>query len=192
MKVENLKIDKGRLDVNYLSNRVQDDRNFYSEINILQTALRNINVLNSIKPANDVTLPKYIFHADEYYKWECIQAKYYYVNIIEQIRACPTAEQYWINNAHNSANDIHEAYVCNIKIIKDKKLAETYFKILNNILPCNKNLYKWGKSERMSCYFCNVDDTISHLLFECVYAKNVWKIVKHVFFNNHEITQFKI
>jgi hypothetical protein len=42
MKVENLKLDNGRLDVNYLSNRVQDDRNFYSEINILQTALRNI------------------------------------------------------------------------------------------------------------------------------------------------------
>ena len=40
----------------------------------------------------------------------------------------------------------------------------------------------------MSCYFCNTDDTISHLLFECAYAKNVWRIVKHVFFNNHEIT----
>jgi hypothetical protein len=102
MKIENLKLANGRLDANYLSNLVQDDRNFYSEINILQTALRNINMLDSIEPANDVTLPKYIFHADEYYKWECIQAKYYYVHIIEHIRANPTTEQYWINIMHIS------------------------------------------------------------------------------------------
>ena len=32
-----------------------------------------------------------------------------------------------------------------IKVLKDKKLAEINFKILNNILPCNRNLLKWGE-----------------------------------------------
>ena len=43
---------------------------------------------------------------------------------------------------HNKTNKrvIRRSYSCKVKAIKDKKLAETNFKILNNILPCNKNL----------------------------------------------------
>ena len=55
-------------------------------------------------------------------------------------------------------------------------------------MPCNKHLYKWGKSDSMLWYFCNEDESISHLLFECNYARKIWRIVKHVFFKDNEIT----
>ena len=64
-----------------------------------------------------------------------------------------------------------------IKLIKDKKLAETNLKILNNILPCNKNLHKWGKSSTKLCYICGEEESISHLLYHCRHVKPVWEIV---------------
>ncbi len=184
----NLRIINGRLDANYLANLVQDYRNYYREINILQTALRNANINVSFEPDMDIILPKFTYHTDMYYEWECQKSKYYYVKIIEDVKARPTAEQFWYRMAGVSENDIHTAYVRKVKMIKDKKLAETYFKILNNILPCNRNLYKWGKTDSMLCYFCNENETISHLLFECTYAKNVWRLIQNVFFIDKEIT----
>ena len=65
--------------------------------------------------------------------------------------------------------------------MKDKKIAETNFKILNNILPCNRNLFKWGKSDTNLCHFCQEEESVSHLLFECTYAQKVWKLVNDVF-----------
>ena len=54
--------------------------------------------------------------------------------------------------------------------MKDKKLAETNFKILNNILPCNRNLFKWGKCDTNLCHFCQEEESVGHLLLECTYA----------------------
>ena len=51
-------------------------------------------------------------------------------------------------------NFLHTSYVCKVKQLKDKKLVETNFKILNNILPCNGNLSKWGKVTQI--YVCFV------------------------------------
>ena len=75
---------------------------------------------------------------------------------------------------------LYKSYFCKVKQIKDEKLAETNFKILNNILPCNTNLHKWGKSDTKLCCFCQEDETVSHLLFECVYARKVWTFVNDV------------
>ena len=61
--------------------------------------------------------------------------------------------------------------------MKDKKLAETSYKILNNILPCNKHLCKWGKIETTLCSICNEEETISHLLFHCSNAQQIWNYI---------------
>ena len=68
----------------------------------------------------------------------------------------PTLEMYWINvtNLRISKDRLLKSYMAKMKLIKDKKLAETNFKILNNILPCNKNLQKWGKKDSKLWYIC--------------------------------------
>jgi len=59
-----------------------------------------------------------------------------------------------------------------------KKLAETNFKILQNILPCNLNLFKWKRSDTKLCSLCQEEESVSHLIFACYYAKNIWNIVQ--------------
>ena len=41
-------------------------------------------------------------------------------------------------------------------------------------------MHKWGKSDTKLCCFCQEDATVSHLLFECVYARKVWTFVNDV------------
>ena len=78
--------------------------------------------------------------------------------------------------------------MCKVKQLKDKKLAETNFKILNNILPCNRNLFKWGKSDTNLCLFCQEEES-SHLLYDCTYAQKIWKLVNDdVFHLGHAIS----
>ena len=78
--------------------------------------------------------------------------------------------------------------MCKVKQLKDKKLAETNFKILNNILPCNRNLFKWGKSDTNLCLFCQEEESVSHLLYDCIYAQKIWKLVNDVFHLRHAIS----
>ena len=186
--IGNLKIVNGMLDVAYLMNRIQDHRNFYSEINILQLALSKANIRESIDPIIDISLPNYVVHTDEIFEWESRRAKYYYNNIIEGIKIRPTSERFWSSKTGITEDEIQQAYLSKIKQIKDKKLAETYFKILNNILPCNKLLLKWGKSDTAICSFCNEEETISHLLFECQNAQSIWTSVNNILHIENEIT----
>ena len=61
-------------------------------------------------------------------------------------------------------------------------------KILNNILPCNRNLLKWGKSETNLCCFCQEEETISHLLFYCTYAESIWEVVNNTLLHGENAT----
>ena len=67
-------------------------------------------------------------------------------------------------------------YTSKIKI-KDKKLAEFNYKVLNNILSCKYNLYKWKIMQDPYCDICGETQDILHLLFLCKNAKTVWKYV---------------
>ena len=63
---------------------------------------------------------------------------------------------------------------------KGAKNLQTTFNILNNILPCNKNFFKWGKSETKSCSVCQGEESISHLLFSCFHVRPLREVVNGV------------
>ena len=56
------------------------------------------------------------------------------------------------------------------KIVQEKeiKLKEFYYKLLYGILPCNKNLRKLKVKLNDECDVCQQQQSIKHLLWECV------------------------
>ncbi len=182
----NLRIVDGRIDVDYLMNIILNHSSFYREVNILQKAINKANITGNINPITYINLPKYVFRAEQIFEWENRRTKYFYNNILDSIKLYPTSEQYWINKTEITETEIHNSYLARIFQIKDHKLAETSFKILNNILPCNKHLFKWGKSKSPLCYFCKIEENISHLLFDCKNSKLIWNQVSNIL--NIEIT----
>ena len=81
-----IKFDKGyvitfnnssRVDINYMSNVVRDKRNIFSDINILQKALKQAKVDISIEPTRNVNIPIYLHHTDETYNWGIKRSKFF-------------------------------------------------------------------------------------------------------------------
>ena len=110
-----------------MSNVVRDKRNFFSEINILQKALKQAKVDISTEPTRNVNIPIYFHHTDETYNWGIKRSKFFYAHLLENIAAPPTSQMNWINDTGLSITEHHlqRSYARRVKQIKDKKLAET-------------------------------------------------------------------
>ena len=152
---------------NYLNETLIDNRQLHSQVNMLQKSLIRAKITVSIDPTRDTSIPVYVHHTNEIYSWEQKRAKYYCNHLIQEIVTSTTSKLYWRNftNIRITEDLLSKSYMSKIKLIRNKKLAETNFKILNNILPSNKNLHKWGKSETKLCYICGEEESISHLLY---------------------------
>jgi hypothetical protein len=50
---------------------------------------------------------------------------------------------------------------------------------MNNAILTEDNLIKRKWSGSPTCYFCNCDENINHLFFQCSTAKAVWAIVAY-------------
>ena len=188
--LKNLRLNNGILDVGFLANIIQDKRQFYREINILQKALREAIIDVSIEPCRDTNVPVYVHNSDELYDWPIKKSKYFYNHLIVDIIEPPTSQTYWNNFTGLSLTQdlFNELCKQKIKVLKDKKLAETNFKILNNILPCNRNLLKWGRIETNLCCFCQEEETISHLLYYCTHAESIWDVVNNALLPGESVT----
>ena len=68
-------------------------------------------------------------------------------------------------------------YSYNMKSLKFKKFVEFKYKILLNILSCGEKVHKWNKNVSKLCSYCNENETILHLLYECKRVKTLWQIV---------------
>ena len=55
---------------------------------------------------------------------------------------------------------------------------EINFKLLHNILPCNKNLAKWRIKPNNRCDVCGQPQTVKHLLYSCIYVKPLWRVTE--------------
>ena len=56
------------------------------------------------------------------------------------------------------------------------------------MLPCNRNLHKLGKRDTNLCYFCQEEESISHLLYYCTRAKPIWDLIQNVMTVDDHIT----
>ena len=63
---------------------------------------------------------------------------------------------------------------------KEIKLKEFNFKMLHGILSCTKNLKQWRIKTDDDCDVCKEQQTIKHLLWDCLYVKPLWEIVGDV------------
>ena len=63
--------------------------------------------------------------------------------------------------------------------IKYKNISDINLKVLHNILPCNKNVLSWKKSNSKYCTACSQEETIEYLLYHCEYAQIICKYIKY-------------
>ena len=104
-----------------------------------------------------------------------MNSKHLYTSLVNNKKIPPFQEHFWIKLFDDPTINYKVLYTKKIKHIKDKQIAEFNYKIINLILPCEKNLKKWGFTSSDKCEICNVLHDIPHLLFFCKKANCVWK-----------------
>ena len=77
-------------------------------------------------------------------------------------------------------------YLEKIKKIFDKNVSEFNFKLLHNLLTCNKYVNKWNKDLDKNCSNCNAEEDIKHLIFDCDIVKPIWSKISLLI--NKEVT----
>ena len=181
--VHDLKFIDGRIDCNYVFEKVKNKRNIFHEISTLNKVLAPYR--DDIDIHTPVTESNKIFHLYELNE-DISQignknSKFFYKNITKQKIETPFQENVWKKTLKNEDLNFNKIYTNKIKAIKDKKIAEFNYKTLHLILPCLDNLKKWRILEYDTCPLCHVKHDIAHLLFSCVKAKEIWKYVRFIF-----------
>ena len=65
--------------------------------------------------------------------------------------------------------------------MRERKLAEFNYKVLQTTLACGFNLKKWQLAEDDLCVMCGIQEDIVHMLKECVCSHNIWDSVQDAF-----------
>ncbi len=174
--VKDLRINNGKIDSGYIYEKVFPQTNIHNEIAIVMKSLKPL--IKNI--SNDPTEPS--DHNNDLYWRELndnktINTKFFYIRLIKQLQEKSYMEDFW-NKTFDMEIPFKEVYTKKILDIKDKKLAETNLKMIHGILPCAVNLKRWKKKRNDKCDICNSTETISHLIYECQYARIIWSKVE--------------
>jgi hypothetical protein len=170
-KVKNLHFRNGILDENYIYENVKDKTNIFREISILRRALKPFKQYvgnhkgTTLSTVEQVTIT---------------QPNMYYTALINTKIETPLNENKVMQWCNQVPNDItfNNIYMRKIKQIKDFKIAEFNYKILHNILPCKANLKRWKICDNDRCNYCNEIQDIPHLLYNCKYSAEIWRLVE--------------
>ena len=74
-------------------------------------------------------------------------------------------------NVINTQNITSNPFVQINKTTPETRNQDTQYKILHNIYPTIRNLYKWRIKDTDQCQTCSVTDNLKHCIFDCFYAK---------------------
>ena len=119
------------------------------------------------------------FANDKFYDYNMITAKDSYQIFIHKKFKKPYTQNMWhrMLNCNITKDQWKTIYAVNMKLITNKKFCEFKYKILMNILPCGQKISKWNRNVSELCAFCNLQESIVHMLFSCKCVQNIWACV---------------
>ena len=177
--VHDIKFKNGKVDCDFVYEKVKNRRNIFHEITILNKVLAPYkDYINMHTPVSEskTAFPLYKVNGN-ILQIDDKKSNFFYKNIIKQKIEPPFQENIWRKATQVQDLDFNIIYTNRIKLIKDKKIAEFNYKVLHCILPCLDNLKRWKILEYDMCPLCHVKHDIVHLLFSCVKAREVWEYV---------------
>ncbi len=107
------------------------------------------------------------------------KSKFFYENITKQIKEIPYQQKMWERILGDNNINWNIVYTDKLINMPDKKIAEFSYKLLMDILVCEKRLHTWKKSDNTCCIYCGENHTVKHMLFECDNVRQFWRYISN-------------
>ena len=107
--------------------------------------------------------------------------KFVYNLLVQKIAEKPESKIYaWEQSIGESLDEWHCIFDIPKRCCRNTYLKCFQYKLLHRIIPTNTFLYKIHISDTRKCTFCTIyDETIEHLLYECVFVQTFWENFCH-------------
>ena len=107
------------------------------------------------------------------------KSKFFYTLLVDKKSSRSHIEKYWTKefSLRIEKSEWKKIYIHRIHCLPSKKFAEFAYKLVHNLIPNRKTLYKWKKSDTDLCPLCTIVETTKHIYFECKRVTELWKKV---------------
>ena len=167
-----LPFTNGKVEIDYLYNKVTHHANLHIEVRKLTLALAPYKhfILNTRAKTDIPSSPQI----------PC-KSKQFYNNLSKKKQKIASLSK-WSYLIPDFNNEIHatSAFLNKCIKIRETKLAEFNFKLLHYILPCNKHLKRWGKKTSDLCALCGEVESIEHLIYHCQIIRELWREIENI------------
>ena len=149
-------------------------RSLVSKIRSINISYENVNYM--------YTHTKVVHINEKYVDIESTPTRELYAHLVKQQLDTPTSYAKY----SQYVDQLTEIEKKNMFILprictQDNELKEFQYKVLHRYLPTNTLLIKMNRIETKTCTFCNLyDETIIHLLYECLCVKDIWFGIQRV------------
>ena len=169
----------GLKDINKIGRQLCNKTNWLCEYAIISKNFRNL--IKYIKPYEVEYINiknKRLFHFHDKYSYiEDQKCKFFYEILVNDKFESPRYHKYYEQKFEICQSYWKNIYHHKIKLALDKNIAEFNYKLLQNMLCCRKQLFKWKKESTENCIHCNETEDIQHLIFSCKNVKNIWIVL---------------
>ena len=129
-------------------------------------------------------------HKTKSYKILCkgTTSKDIYTLLIEKTKKTSYMEDVWLNMCNTQTElDLFNKTWLLLKKTKEMKIVNFKYKLIHNILPCDKHLCKWKIATTEKCGLCNVVGDYKHLFLECVKVQQIIPLLESYIFRKFGI-----
>ena len=111
-----------------------------------------------------------------------------YMLLVQKEKKPSYMEKVWLRESSiENKLDLFKKTWLLLKNTKDIKVANFKYKLIHNILPCNKHLFKWKKVASDKCTLCGVVEDYDHLFLKCKRVKQILPQLERYIYNKHKI-----
>jgi exonuclease III len=178
--INDLRLNNGLLDENFIYTKVHNKRNIYVEIATVKNALIPFrDLLQNHQNNNQVQYNESLYQSNKQMYSKLVETKTMHIDSMSDFI-----------NLFNINTTQEEMFYCKVACEKEIKLKEFNFKMLHGILSCMANLKRWRIRDTDMCDVCGITQTIKHLIFDCRYVQPLWAKINNTF--NINVTFEKI
>ena len=177
IKLRDLLIISGEIDQHYIYQKLVVKARFLFEMHMLLTALQPYKAILGTNIPHQIVYTLTIqptFNTQENIDISSKKSKFYYKILVQKNSIPPNLDFWKMETNLENIPPIKEIMKAKVIDIKENKVKEFNYKLINRIGACGTLINKWDKTVSSMCVLCGTHETQIHIIYTCPIANCIW------------------